>query len=148
MSDEMPYPSTRYRQMTDEMLRLWEKAFIRALKSAATFQPDLIIVHHLWLLASLVRKLFPLSPVIGVCPGTELRQLASAGQFSAEVVTGCRRIDRIAALSPFQKKQIVNIYGIDEERIIVTGSGFNRNIFYPPESRETGGKIKRYMRKA
>ncbi len=142
MSDEMPYPSTRYRQMTDEMLRLWEKAFIRALKSAATFQPDLIIVHHLWLLASLVRKLFPLSPVIGVCHGTELRQLASAGQFSAEVVTGCRRIDRIAALSPFQKKQIVNIYGIDEERIIVTGSGFNRNIFYPPESRETGGKIK------
>lgn len=25
MSDEMPYPSTRYRQMTDETLRLWEK---------------------------------------------------------------------------------------------------------------------------
>ncbi len=142
MSDEMPYPSTRYRQMTDEMISLWEKAFIRALEDAAAFQPDLIIVHHLWLLAVLVRKLFPLCPVIGVCHGTELRQLASADQFSAEVVTGCRRIDRIAALSPFQKKQIVNTYGIDEERITVTGSGFNRNIFYPPEDRETGGKIK------
>ncbi|MFX4262424.1 glycosyltransferase family 4 protein [Pelotomaculum propionicicum] len=142
MSDEMPYPSTRYRQMTDEMIRLWEKAFIKALEDAAAFQPDLIIVHHLWLLAALVRKLFHYRPVIGVCHGTELRQLASADKFSDQVLRGCRRLDRIAALSPFQNEQIENTYGIDGERIIVTGSGFDRNIFYPPENRETGGIIK------
>src|SRR5450830_826485 len=27
MSDEMPYPSTRYRQMTDEMVSQWKNAF-------------------------------------------------------------------------------------------------------------------------
>lgn len=142
MSDEMPYRSTRYREMTDEMLRLWGKAFTRALGDAAAFQPDLIIVHHLWLLADLVRKHFPHCPVMAICHGTELRQLASADQFSAQVIGGCQHIDRIAALSPFQKAQIEKIYGIDGERIIVTGSGFNRNIFYPPETRENGGKIK------
>lgn len=142
MSDEMPYPSTRYRQMTDEMIRLWKKAFTRALGEAVAFQPDLIIVHHLWLLAALVKELFPLCPVIGICHGSELRQLARADQFSAEVVGGCRKIDRIAALSSFQKEQIETAYGIDGERIIVTGSGFNRNIFYPPENREKDGKIK------
>lgn len=142
MSDEMPYPSTRYRQMTDEMIRLWKKAFTRVLEEAASFQPDLIIVHHLWLLAALVRELFPLCPVIGICHGTELRQLVRADQFSAEVVGGCRQIDRIAALSSFQKEKIITTYGIDGERIIVTGSGFNRDIFYPPEKRGGDGKIK------
>ncbi len=142
MSDEMPYPSTRYRQMTDEMIRQWKKAFTRALEEAAAFQPDLIIVHHLWLLAALVRDLFPLSPVISICHGTELRQLVSAGQFSAEVVEGCRQIDRITALSSFQREQIKTAYGIAGERIIVIGSGFNGDIFYSPGNRGTAGKIK------
>jgi glycosyltransferase involved in cell wall biosynthesis len=142
MSDEMPYPSTRYRQMSDGMVNLWEKAFTKALKGAAAFQPDLIIVHHLWLLAVLVRNLFPHCPVIGICHGTELRQLSRADQFGAQVIRGCRRLDRIAALSSYQKAQIEKIYGIDGKRITVTGSGFNRNIFYPPGNRETVGKIK------
>lgn len=142
MSNEMPYPSTRYRQMSDEMTRLWKKAFTRVLEEAAAFQPDLIIVHHLWLLAALVRKLFPLSPVIGVCHGTELRQLASADQFSDEVVAGCQQLDRITALSAYQKEQIEAAYDIDGDRIVVIGSGFNGDLFYPPAHRKTDGKIK------
>ncbi len=142
MSDEMPYPSTRYWQMTAEMLRLWKKAFTRAMKKAAAFYPDVIIVHHLWLIAALVRELFPLCPVIAVCHGTEFRQLVSADQFSTEVIAGCRQINRILALTTLQKKDIETLYGIDRERIIVTGSGFNRDIFYPPRNRTPDGKIK------
>lgn len=142
MSDEMPYPSTRYRHMTEEMIHLWKKAFTRVLAEAASFQPDLIIVHHLWLLAALVKKLFLHYPVIGFCHGTELRQLVSADQFSDEVVDGCQKLDRIAALSSFQKEKLQTAYGIDGERIIITGSGFNRKIFYPPDKRENSRQIK------
>jgi glycosyltransferase involved in cell wall biosynthesis len=142
MSDEMPYPSTRYRQMTEEMTRLWKSAFTGALEEAAAFQPDLIIVHHLWLLAALVREFFPLCPVICICHGTDLRQLASAVQFSAEVIRGCRRIDRITALSAYQKENIEAAYGIDGKRIVVIGSGFNGDIFHPPGNRGSDGKIK------
>ncbi|MDD4238304.1 MAG: glycosyltransferase family 4 protein [Desulfotomaculaceae bacterium] len=142
MSDEMPYPSTRYRQMTDEMLHLWKKAFTLVLKEAVNFHPEVIIVHHLWLLAAMVREFFPEHPVIGICHGTEFRQLVSADRFSAEVIGGCRKIDRIAALSSFQKEKIETTYGIDKERIIVTGSGFNRDIFYPPANRNIDSSIK------
>ncbi|TEB12707.1 glycosyltransferase family 4 protein [Pelotomaculum propionicicum] len=138
MSDEMPYPSTRYRQMNSEMVHLWEQAFTRVLKESASFQPDLIIVHHLWLLAVLVRKLFPHHPVIAVCHGTELRQLVNAAQFSTEVIRGCRQVDRVAALSSFQKQKIEAAYGIEGERIDITGSGFNSEIFYPPVKRARG----------
>ncbi|MGI6492057.1 MAG: glycosyltransferase family 4 protein [Peptococcaceae bacterium] len=142
MSDEMPYPSTCYREMTDEMLDLWKKAFTLALKEAAGFQPEMIIVHHLWLLAAKVRKFFPDQPVIGICHGTEFRQLALADRFSDEVIRECRKLDRVAALSCFQREKIEAAYGIDKERIIVTGSGFNRDIFYPPANRKMDGKIK------
>jgi len=142
MSDEMPYPSTRYRQMTDEMLNAWKKAFTLALKEAAGFNPEVIIVHHLWLLAAMVREFFPDHPVIGICHGTEFRQLAIADRFSDEVLEGCRKLDKVAALSYFQKEKIEAAYGIDRERIIVTGSGFNRDIFYPPADRKMDGSIK------
>lgn len=142
MSDEMPYPSTRYRQMTDEMLNLWKKAFTLVLKEAASFHPEVIIVHHLWLLAAMVREFFPGIPVIGICHGTEFRQLALADWFSAEVIGGCQKLDRVAALSSFQKEKIETTYGIDKARIIVTGSGFNRDIFYPPANRKIGNSIK------
>jgi len=142
MSDEMPYPSTRYGEMTDGMLSLWKRAFTRALKKASAFQPDLIIVHHLWLLAELVRELYPICPVIAVCHGTEFRQLINADRLSAEIITGCRRLDRIIALTTVQKQDIKTLYGINSEKIIVTGSGFNRDIFYPPDKRSPKGKIK------
>jgi len=142
MSDEMPYPSTRYREMTDEMLSLWKRAFTRALKEAAAFHPDLIIVHHLWLLAVLVKELYPLCPIIAVCHGTEFRQLISVDRLSDEVIAGCRQLNRILALTTLQKKDIETLYGINRERIIVTGSGFNRGIFYPPGKRARNDKTK------
>ena len=142
MSDEMPYPSTRYRQMTDEMLSLWKKAFTRALKQAAYFQPNLVIVHHLWLLATLVREHFSFCPVIAACHGTEFRQLVRADRFGDEVVAGCRQINRVLALTNEQKQTIQSLYGIDGEKIIVTGSGYNRDLFYPPSYKALDGQVK------
>ena len=133
MSDAMPYPSTQYRMMSGEMVSQWKTAFQAALAQAAAWRPDLIIVHHLWLLAAMTREYFPDQPMVAICHGTELRQLVLAGQFHQEVVSGCRKIDRVAALNLFQKEAIAADYGIAPEKIIVTGSGFNQAVFYPPE---------------
>ena len=44
MSDEMPYKSTRYRDMTPEMLMQFKEAFLRKAKEAVEhFQPDIIL---------------------------------------------------------------------------------------------------------
>jgi len=48
MSDVMPYQSTRYQDMTDEMLKQWKSAFQKQIDKAINeFQPDLIISHHM-----------------------------------------------------------------------------------------------------
>ena len=56
MSDEMPYKSTRYCDMTDEMAKQFENAFLDVVRRAVEeFKPDLILCHHLYLLTALVR---------------------------------------------------------------------------------------------
>jgi glycosyltransferase involved in cell wall biosynthesis len=142
MSDAMPYTSTKYSEMTEEMFFLWQKAFTAALNKAALFEPDLIIVHHLWLLAALSRKVFPKTPIIGICHSTEFRQLASAGQFKEYVLNGCKQLDGIAALSSYQKNEIQRLYGIAGDKIKIVGGGFANEIFYPPQKRPIQDKIK------
>ena len=68
MSDEMPYESTVYGQMTSEMVKIFETAFVKRVKSAVEdFQPDIIVCHHLYLVTSLVREAFPETKVFGFC---------------------------------------------------------------------------------
>ena len=48
MSDEMPYRSTRYCDMTREMTRQFQDAFLKAIEKAVdALEPDLILCHHL-----------------------------------------------------------------------------------------------------
>ncbi len=57
MSDEMPYESTRYDELVGNKLELWENSFGRHLTEIVeSFEPDIIISHHLWLLTALVRE--------------------------------------------------------------------------------------------
>ena len=85
MSDEMPYKSTRYQDLTPEMTEQFFTAFRASLNRAlAEFQPDVILCHHLYLLTALARKTTLASgsgefsdirpKVAGICHGSDLRQ--------------------------------------------------------------------------
>ena len=78
MSDEMPYTSTRYKDMTREMVFQFKSIFLRELKRAMDeFCPDLIFCHHLYLLTAIVREAFPEKKIYGFCHNTDLRQMQS-----------------------------------------------------------------------
>jgi len=131
MSDVMPYSSTRYRDMTEEMLEQWTRAFRVVLQKAVhSFQPDLVLSHHLWLLTAITRKTIKHIPVFGICHGTCLRQLKQAERFSALAIDGCRELDGIFALNEYQKEYIISNYRIDKKRVFVTGAGYHDHIFY------------------
>ena len=68
MSDEMPYRSTRYCDMTEEMTAQFSQAFLKVIDQAVRkLQPDVILCHHLYLLTALVRKHYPERRVYGFC---------------------------------------------------------------------------------
>lgn len=131
MSDEMPYASTRYRDLSESMTRQLMTAFRRTLhKAVAEFKPDVILCHHLYFLAALARELFPDIPVYGQCHGSDLRQLATNPWQGDWIKENVRDLDGVFALHESQKKQIRDIFDLPARRVTVVGTGYNSGVFF------------------
>ena len=143
MSNVMPYDNTLYSDMTEEMINDWKMAFKRRLEKAKEeFNPDIVFAHHLWMLTSIVREIFPDTKIIGLCHNTDLRQASINPFLKDKYVTNIDKLDYIFSASEEQKDEIVEVYGIDKERIIAVGGAFNKDIFYPPEEKTYDDKIR------
>lgn len=143
MSDVMPYENTRYSAMSEEMIKLWKEAFKkRLLQAKKDFQPDVIFAHHLWILTSLVREVFPNAKIIGICHNTDLRQAMMNPNLKDKYVDKIHKLDYIFSASHEQKNEIVEMYGIEKAKIIAVDGGFNQDIFYFPEEKTYSDKIR------
>lgn len=131
MSDEMPYTSTKYSDLTDEMTEAFKKAFEEILKKAVDeLNPDVILCHHLYLLTSLVRELYPEKKVYGVSHGSDLRQIRKTKQNREYILQMIPELDEIFALHEEQKEIICRIYGESvRKKVSVIGTGYNSDVF-------------------
>ncbi|MDD7363244.1 MAG: glycosyltransferase family 4 protein [Peptoniphilus sp.] len=130
MSDEMPYDNTVYASMTDGMIEVWKRAFrARLLRAKEEFQPDVIVAHHLWYLTDMVLELFPDTPVVGVCHGTDLRQGEKHDDLLEKHTTHMSELDYVFALSQKDKAGVARMFAIPEKKIAVTGGGYNQDVF-------------------
>lgn len=130
MSDQMPYASTRYRDMTPDMVARFEAAFSAAIADVArTFEPDLVICHHLYLVAAVTVEAGLPCPVTAVCHSTDLRQMRSHGLERERIVSAVRALDLVFSLHEAQKREIEDVYGVPAERIRVAGTGYDRTVF-------------------
>ena len=130
MSDIMPYTSTRYRDLTPSMISQFEEAFIEAIgRAVSDLDPDLIVCHHLFLLTSLVRKHFPDRKIYGISHGTDLRQMVNCDNLRDLVRPEIAQLDQALALHADQEQRIREIFGMDEARVRVIGSGYNAGLF-------------------
>ena len=131
MSDVMPYESTRFCDLSEEDLCEYEKAFSEILQNAVhRFKPDIIHSHHLWIVSSMTRQLFPNIPMVTTCHGSDLRQFQNCPHLQGRVLIGCRKIDVVMALSEAQKNEITRLYNLVPEKIIIAGVGYNESLFY------------------
>ena len=131
MSDEMPYESTRYRDLTGEMTAQLFAAFRKKLEEAVdSFRPDVILCHHLYFLAALVREMYPGLPVYGQCHGSDLRQIKKNPWQREWISARIRSLNGIFALHEQQKETILETFDIPEEKVFVLGTGYNSGVFY------------------
>ena len=143
MSDIMPYDNTLYKNMTDEMIESWQKAFREKLIQAReTFKPDVVITHHLWILSSMVCDVFENEKVLGVCHNTDIRQAEKNPAMKDKYVKSLGKLDKILALSSGVIDGIANIYSYPVEKIVNIGAGYNEKIFYPVEKYEKYDNVK------
>ncbi len=130
MSDVMPYRATRYRDMTPEMVAQFRAAFERRLREAvAALQPDVVFCHHLYLLTSWVRELFPQLPVAGLSHSSDLRQMRQHGLERERIVAGIRGLDLVYGLHEGMRATIADIYDMPSEQVRVLGTGYDAGVF-------------------
>jgi glycosyltransferase involved in cell wall biosynthesis len=130
MSDVMPYPSTRFCDLTPDQLAAYDQVFAETIVSAAgDFSPDIIHSHHLWLASSLARRVLPDVPMVTSCHSTDLRQLQQCPHLGARVLSECRKIDRVLALGHDQAGKIGILYDIPAARIDLVGGGYDDELF-------------------
>ncbi|NNK95424.1 MAG: glycosyltransferase, partial [Desulfobacterales bacterium] len=148
----MPYPTRIFRNLSGEEIEAYSNRFSSHLvDTVQRYQPQLIHSHHLWILTSLVKRLFPHIAVVASCHGSDLRQYDQCPHLRRQVGSGCQLLDAILTLSPEQKSQIVKQYRIPPDQIYVTGGGYDEAIFYgdssPVNSKQTvilyAGKLSR-----
>ena len=131
MSDVMPYASSVWSRMTAGQLDAYRIAWRRHLADVVdAFRPDLIHVHHLWLLASMVKDVAPSVPVVSHSHSTGLRQMKLCPQLAAEVIAGCARNDRFAVLHSQLADDVAATVGVGHERVRVVGAGFRDDLFH------------------
>ena len=151
MSDVMPYPSTRFSDMSDAMLDAYEAAFAPAIEQAiADFAPDVFHAHHLWIVSALARRLAPNIPMLAQCHGSDLRQHAICPAISARLCEPLTRLDAVLALSRRQQTDIEALLDIPPTDIHVVGAGYRDALFQrgnppspPPVQLAYAGKLSR-----
>jgi len=130
MSDVMPYPSSRFSSFNQDALTRYERAFaIKVRRVVNRIHPDIIHSHHLWLMTALIRRLFPDLPLVTTSHGSDLRQLQLAAHLALRAIAGCQEVDKVMALNEEQKRKIMELYALDEQQVVVTGSGFRNDLF-------------------
>lgn len=146
MSDEMPYESTRYCDMSEKMTIQFHNTFGQKVKEAVEeFKPDIILCHHLYYLTALVRELCPKVKVCGISHGSDLRQIQKNPWQRAYIKENIRNLDQIFALHQEQKEMISYIHGCRNEKIEVIGTGYNSNVFYISSELKKKSEKTRYI---
>lgn len=132
MSDEMPYPSTVYSQMDQDMYCRFRDAFADTLlRAISEFQPDLILCHHLYLLTSFVQELCgSILPVRGICHGTDLRQMQKNDKWQDYIKARISGLDRVFCLHNEQRQLAEKVYGLHQAQAKVVANGYNSRVFF------------------
>ncbi|WP_421715330.1 glycosyltransferase family 4 protein [Arcobacter arenosus] len=143
MSDVMPYKSTKYSDINETMYESYEKEFKKVITSAIEeFKPDVVICNHIWLLSTFFKDLYPNLKTLVLCHGTDLRQMKLSPKLASIVKSKVSRCEYLFALNSAQAKTIQEYYDVEEEKVIVSGSGYNPDMFFPNKNREKNANVK------
>jgi glycosyltransferase involved in cell wall biosynthesis len=130
MSDVMPYESSRFSAMTAAEIDLYRAHWRRHLRQILERErPDLVHVHHAWIVAALVKDVAPTLPVVTHCHATGLRQQALCPHLAERVRRGVERNEVFLTLHRGDAKRLESALRISASRIRIVGAGYREDLF-------------------
>jgi len=130
MSNVMPYPSTRFSNLDEEQVAAYRRAWTEHLQPVlATFRPQLIHSHHVWILSALLKDLAPETPIVTQCHATGLRQMELCPHLAEGVRAGCARNERFLVLHTGDGERLRRCLGVGSRRVETVGAGYRDDLF-------------------
>jgi glycosyltransferase involved in cell wall biosynthesis len=131
MSNEMPYPSMRFRDLTPSQVARYVEVWMGAIRElVSSFHPQLLHVHHLWILAAIAKAAADLPVVVSV-HGTDLERAVECPHLRSAIQPCATRIERIICLTTEDAATVRLLYGVPKRIIRIFGNGFNERLFFP-----------------
>ena len=131
MSDVMPYPSSRFSELSSEQIEAYCRAWKAHLEPILEdFEPEVIHSHHVWQLSSLMPEVAPGVPVVTHCHATGLRQMELCPHLAERVSEGCRESAAFAVLHRFDATRLEERLGIEPDSVHVVGAGYRDDLFW------------------
>lgn len=95
------------------------------------FSPDIVHVHHGWIIASLLAESD--IPYVVTLHGTEYQAFQNYQDYRKSTLHGLHGAQIIMALTEQERAQAIDAYGLDPEKIVVLTSGTDTDKFKPLE---------------
>jgi len=122
----------QFADLTDEERKSYTNAFREKIDHLIkTFKPDLIHVHHGWIIASIVSEYD--IPYVITLHGTEYYAFDKFPAYREEALKGLKGAKKIMALTQIEKDQALISYGLEDEDIEIVKSGTDTKVFRPVE---------------
>jgi len=80
--------------------------------------------------SAMLKDLAPHTPVVTQCHATGFRQMDLCPHLAEEARTGCARNERFLVLHGDDAERLQRCLGVERERVIVVGAGYNEDIFH------------------
>jgi glycosyltransferase involved in cell wall biosynthesis len=100
-------------------------------KAISQFDPDIIHVHHGWVIASILAEFD--TPYVITLHGTEYNAFNNFKEYQGMTLRGLHGAQIIMALTEQERQQAISAYGIEPEKIVIIRSGTNTDMFKPIE---------------
>jgi glycosyltransferase involved in cell wall biosynthesis len=122
----------KFGELNQTQREAYVQAFRRKIgQEISGFKPDIIHVHHGWVIASVLAELD--IPYVITLHGTEYYAFKKYKEYQELTLRGIRGAQIIMALTEQEREQAIGAYNIDPQKIIIVKSGTDTNLFRPLE---------------
>jgi len=122
----------KFGELNQDQKEAYVQAFRRKIgQEISGFKPDIIHVHHGWVVASVLAELD--IPYVVTLHGTEYYAFKKYRRYQELTLRGIRGAQIIMALTEQEREQAIDAYGINPQKIIIVKSGTDTNMFRPLE---------------
>ena len=119
-----------FKGMTDEQFGLYMREFKRHIKKIIEdFKPDIIECQHIWAMDHAIMELG--YPYISAAHHSDQMGFRYDPGMRKYAIRAARSAQIIIAISEHVRQEVLQLYRVDSEKVVVIGNGYNQETFLP-----------------